>query len=344
MILYRGFCESLEGLSGTSFARAVGISRRTMGRWRKRNGCLEDRSPQPKERPRTTSLFDFVSVYGAYRRFQGEIGGRVIETLTGVSHATADRILAPFREPRPEDYVEPRTTVSFLAPGVAYSIDGVTFKTAHGFKVEPAAVQDECSRCRLGLLVAPTLDEASVERFLEEIFILYGPPLVFKADHGAPFYHSHRFRAFLLSWGVLLLPSPPHWPQYNGKKERAIWELECHVRRTPGWPFITARELYRAFGHVMMSLNHEFPRPILGGKTSHRILTETPRPTIRRAELRKEVDDWGQAIHEVCPNLRGGEPLYARWAITCALINRGLLKIEGPKLLPFFKSQLGQRL
>lgn len=344
MILYERFCEKLEGLSAASFSGAVGVDRKTLYRWARRDGQLADRPTSPGHAPHTTGLLPFIALVGAYQQYHGEIGGRTMEAITGVPHATADRMVSAWREKRPDAYVEPRTKVTVLAPGVLYSSDGSPLKTGYGLTVHLFPILDECSWYRLGLLLLPQPSEEAVERLADETFIEDGPPLVFKADHGSEYFHCKRFSEFLRSWGVLALPTPPHYPKYNGRKEHGHWEFECHVRRTPGWPFLTPPELRHAFGRVMMLLNHEFPRPILGGQTSRDVFLHRPRPRIDRAELRQEVEAWGRKIHEVYPNLKGGEPAYQRRAISCALLNHRLIKIEGPKLSPFFETLLGQKL
>lgn len=48
----------------------------------------------------------------------------------------------------------------------------------------------------------------------------HGAPLVFKADNG-PAFRSERFERLLDEYGVELLPSPPHCPEYNGSCEAA---------------------------------------------------------------------------------------------------------------------------
>ncbi len=344
MILYQRFCEKLEGLCAVSFSAAVGVDRKTLRRWEGSEGRLEDRPSRPGSAPHTTGLLPFIALVGAYQHYHGEIGGRTMETLTGVPHATADRIVSAWREKRPEAIVEPRTKVTILAPGVLYSSDGTPLKAGYGLTVHLFPVMDEASAYRLALLLLPQPSEEAIERLLEEVFIEDGPPLAFKADHGSEYFHSKRFHTFLESWNVLALPNPGHYPKFNGRKEHGHWEFECHVRRTPGWPFLTKVEARQTFGRVMMLLNHEFPRPILGGKTSGNVFRQIPRPRIDRTELRQEVEAWGRKIHEVYPDLKGGEPAYERRAISCALLRHRLIKIEGPKLSPFFDTLLGQRL
>ncbi len=59
-------------------------------------------------------------------------------------------------------------------------------------------------------------------------FLLHGPPLVIKADHGSPFV-SQGVANLLNRWRVILLLSPPRRPQYNGGVEAANGSLKTRT-------------------------------------------------------------------------------------------------------------------
>jgi transposase InsO family protein len=68
--------------------------------------------------------------------------------------------------------------------------------------------------------------------------VLFGPPLVIKADNGSPFI-SQVVRDLLHQWGVVLLLSPVRRPQYNGSIEAANGPMKIrteHVAALAGRP------------------------------------------------------------------------------------------------------------
>lgn len=63
---------------------------------------------------------------------------------------------------------------------------------------------------------------------LKTLFARHGAPLVIKTDNGGHF-RAEAVEAFLRSQGVLLLPSPPYYPQYNGAIEAGMGSIEGHA-------------------------------------------------------------------------------------------------------------------
>jgi transposase InsO family protein len=70
------------------------------------------------------------------------------------------------------------------------------------------------------LLALPCPDESAetVVAALTSLFLQYGAPLVMKTDNG-PAFGSEALAALLSRHRVIWLPSPPHYPQYNGACE-----------------------------------------------------------------------------------------------------------------------------
>jgi transposase InsO family protein len=74
----------------------------------------------------------------------------------------------------------------------------------------------------------PTAEETIAA--LEPLLVGHGAPLVLKTDNG-PAFCAAATLAFLASWHVLPLFSPPYTPQYNGAIEAGIGSLKTRTER-----------------------------------------------------------------------------------------------------------------
>jgi transposase InsO family protein len=92
------------------------------------------------------------------------------------------------------------------------------------------AVRDLASHQQL--LWLPVLDMTADTTIaaLRMLFVLHGAPLVLKADNG-PAFIADATKEFLLPFGVNLLFSPPHTPEYNGSIEAGIGSLKTRTER-----------------------------------------------------------------------------------------------------------------
>ena len=81
------------------------------------------------------------------------------------------------------------------------------------------------------LMALPTRDQTAqtVRHAMLSLFAAYGRPLLLKSDNGSAF-KAGESRDFLAEHGVLLLPSPPRTPTYNGACEAGIGSIKtrCH--------------------------------------------------------------------------------------------------------------------
>ena len=81
------------------------------------------------------------------------------------------------------------------------------------------SVEDLASRTTLLWCPVNHEDAATVIAHLAELFTRHGAPLLLKCDNGSAF-RAEALKAFLASWLVAALYSPPRRPQYNGACER----------------------------------------------------------------------------------------------------------------------------
>ena len=90
------------------------------------------------------------------------------------------------------------------------------------------AVRDLASGYQLAFDPVPDESAEQVVGVLVLLFLLYGPPLVIKADNGGAF-DNELVRTMLTQWAVVLLLSPVRRPQYNGSVEAAHGPLKIHT-------------------------------------------------------------------------------------------------------------------
>ncbi len=346
MILKNAVDEAGIGTPIRTFVSAVGLDRKTLWNWRDRQdrgSGLADRPPVPLRRPHAVSPDDRENVIAAYEESHRTYGGRTLEVATGIPHATCDRIIASVRETREVPVQEPPAHVEILAPLVILSADSARVEDWAGIGRRFMTFEDEMSRLKLRLLFQPSIRGWTVRRALEDIFDHVGVPLLFKTDRGREF-KGRAVQNLLDAYGVLWFAGPPYYPQFNGKNERSHAEFLRFVENDPAWPCVTGPALRGLFVKALVHLNTERPRLVLDGNTSAEAFRAKDPPNIDRRQFNEEVYEYGRKLREVYPDLKGGVHPYRRWAIACALIARGLAKIEGEKVSTFIEPVLGKKL
>ncbi len=101
------------------------------------------------------------------------------------------------------------------------------------------SIRDLASHCQLAWCPVRGQTADDVLPVLQELFALYGPPLVLKHDNGSAFLASVTQQA-LIDALVAQLFSPPGQPQYNGAVERGngVLKTYTHLRaQAVGHPF-----------------------------------------------------------------------------------------------------------
>jgi len=93
------------------------------------------------------------------------------------------------------------------------------------------AVRDLASHQQLLWLPVLDMTAETTIKALKILFVLHGgAPLVLKADNG-PAFVADATKEFLLPFGLNLLFSPPHTPEYNGSIEAGIGSLKTRTER-----------------------------------------------------------------------------------------------------------------
>ena len=92
------------------------------------------------------------------------------------------------------------------------------------------AVRDLASHQQLLWLPVHDMTADTAIEALRSLLVMHGAPLVLKADNGSAFI-AEATRDFLLPFGLNLLFSPPHTPEYNGSIEAGIGSLKTRTER-----------------------------------------------------------------------------------------------------------------
>jgi transposase InsO family protein len=191
------------------------------------------------------------------------------ERLGKYCPSTISKVIEDLKEKPDDPQVKVRYEIT--APGVLWSEDGTGFKE-RGKKKELLALQDECSRFKLNHRLVPGPANAKhVYSYLKDAFEKYGPPLVIKHDGGKIFHEEDVMKLFK-KYGVVDITSPPHYPQYNGKKERSFRDIKSFERSMRRMS--TGTTLSQRIDAAVNDLNYCRPRPILGKRTAWEVYSD----------------------------------------------------------------------
>ena len=214
---------------------------------------------------------------------------------------------------------------SMTSPGVMWAEDGAAFRDL-GKKRELLVVQDECSRFKLAHRLAPgPASGKDVLALLAQVASRHELPLVLKRDGGSIF-DERQVMVWLDAHDVVVLTSPPGYPQYNGKKERSFRDVRGYERALlAADPRSTLSE---RIDRAIHDLNEDRPRPVLGGRTAREAQSAPRRALPSRAEFRKEVESTEQKLLARAAS-RHERDAARRQAVLKVLSNYRLMKWRG---------------
>lgn len=181
-----------------------------------------------------------------YRRFAGSLSRRELAGLV---------------QDERRDQIAHMKRIDWLWSGLAWSCDA----TEYG-QHQLIPVLDLHSRYRFQPLVSDRLDGRQIASHLGKLFRQHGPPLFLKRDNGSVF-NGEAVDEVLARFGVLPLNNPPHYPRYNGAKEKSIRDLKAALDRQfqPARPVPATLAL--AVELTVQELNHQ-SRRCLKGRTA----------------------------------------------------------------------------
>jgi hypothetical protein len=264
-----------------------------------------------------------------YQAHYGQWGPSVLaawarrEGLGRWSPTTIAKVIADLRPDRPKP--PPPRRFEIAAPGVMWAEDGAAFRD-RGRKRELLVVQDECSRFKpVHMLAEGPATGQDVRSMLERAFAGHEPPLVLKRD-GGTIFDEQSVMDLLDRHNVVVVTSPSHYPQYNGKKERSFRDIrgyERALRRRHVALSLTAR-----VAAAMRDLNEERPRPVLRGRTAREVFEQDRRSLPDRKQFREEVEQRERELIADAAS-RHQRDAARRRAVEDVLSRYGLIKWNG---------------
>lgn len=275
------------GESAAAVAAALGVSERTVYKWRDRHRKqgkegLRDRSSRPKRCARVHSRCAVRRVCRLRRR---RLVAREIAETTGIPRSTVSRILRKrglerlrYLEPKPEVVRYERETPGELLhvdtkklgriERVGHRIHGDQSRRSRGagWEYAHAAVDDHSRLAYVEVLEDERKD--TVAAFLKRAAAWYrGHGVILErvmTDRG-PGYCSGAFAEACEELGVRHLKTKPYTPKTNGKVERFIQTLTR--KWAYGATYRTSDARTRALPKWLHHYNHDRPHQGIGGLT-----------------------------------------------------------------------------
>jgi transposase InsO family protein len=251
-------------------------------RWRNRQrlNLPVCQSPGPKK----TVPLNAAEFYPLLRQLRH---GRVRTQGTGelyqqFAEAISRRQLAGLVQDYRQDQIATMKRIDWLWSGLAWSCDATEYA---GHQIIP--VLDLHSRYRFQPLVSDRLDGRQIATHLEKLFCRHGPPLFLKRDNGSVF-NCQAVDDVLARFGVLPLNNPPHFPRYNGAKEKSIRDLKAALDQRLQPSRMAPPELTLTVEVTVHDLNHR-PRRCLKGRTACAVFHDAAQRLRWQPRQRKEI-------------------------------------------------------
>jgi transposase InsO family protein len=195
------------------------------------------------------------------------------------------------------------------------------------------AVRDLASHQQLLWLPVLDMTAETTIKALGMLFVLHGgAPLVLKADNG-PAFVAGATKEFLLPFGVNLLFSPPHTPEYNGSIEAGIGSLktrtERYATRADHPAYWTSDDVAAAQSEANATAR---PRGEAGPTPDQLWQTRRPITVAERVRFQEAVLWQRQVLGEMecLPTME--ERRMQREAIRCALVEHSILLFSRRKI------------
>ena len=210
-------------------ARLVGVSPRTLRCWRR---SRKDWRSGPRMRGRGVRRLDFQTrtrILELLKLLGPRVGMPTLRPLVpDVPRSALRDMLHRFRDV--QLYFEDRRNyvLEWTRPGAVWAMDHKDRLTApiDGRYPHALAQRDLGANHQIDWLPVDSKEAEETDRALEARYRELGPPLVQKADGG---FTAKSTRELVKRWGVFLLLSPPHLPNYNGSIEAGICSMTART-------------------------------------------------------------------------------------------------------------------
>lgn len=325
-----------HGLGIVEVATRLGLSRRTMSQWRSRwmSDLLQSR---PRGRPWVRSsrvgrneVLRFINEHGPC------VGLPALRAAFPDMRRSelADR-LAHYRTVCRRLFRQSMGRLAWLRVGAVWAMDFVKApELVDGRYPVLLSIEDLTSRYTLLWCPVNHEDAATVMAKLAELFAHHGAPLLLKFDNGSAFL-AEETKAFLRSWQVCALYSPPRRPQYNGACERNNGCLKAQTRHAATlaahadwWSSRDTDAARTTLNRIVRPWGHTGPTPDQRWSTREP-LSEEERTSLRtlvtanEREVRLEMNHPLDAVLD-----HYGQAAVDRIATQRALIRQGLLNLS----------------
>ena len=268
--------------------RRYDLSRSKILRWQAnvRHGDPPIRPPGPKKLPLpdATVLDQQIAALPHGQQRTGGTAALYAAWRMFISRDLLNRLVAAQRRNLHREERDRLQLLSWQYPGTVWAMD-----EAEMAGIRWLLVTDLASRYRFDLLLADDLPASRVVDHLETLFREYTPPLALKRDNGSNLA-NHKVNAFLATWNVHDLTSPPYCPRYNGAVEYAQREIKLVAKILHEMHGLPLREALALAPQVINARS----RPCLHGATANEVF-HTPKTALAWAfttEMRKETKRW----------------------------------------------------
>jgi hypothetical protein len=272
-------------LSYGCLAQQVGLSYRTLMRWKQRIADGKDavgkRGPKKVEPLDLTALKKQISDLNHGRKCSRGTGRLRGAHADSISRRQLDELV---RQVRSDATADPCRVV-WLKPDLSWAMDGLEYRDCH-----VQNVQDLCSRYKFAPLTSaaqPCGEE--IAGHLARHFVRFGPPLFIKRDNAGKLNHA-AVDDLLAEHMVIPINSPCYTPSYNGAIEHSQGELKTWLRQWAHTAAATNRELAFQVDTAANERNHR-PRRSLSGKNACRAYFSSSRLRCSKRQ-RKEAYNW----------------------------------------------------
>ena len=258
-------------ISYASLAQQMGLSYRTLMRWKKR--ICDGQTAVWKRGPKKVNPLNLSELK---ERIKGLDHGRKRSRCTGVLYGSYKRIIsrrefnemiADVRRDRNRQAAASKNRLIWRQPNLVWALDG--FEYAAGFtggKMHVQNLQDLCSRYKLPPLTTMSLPcGEEVAGHLDHHFTRFGPPLFIKRDNGGNLNHL-GVNQLLEEAMVIPINSPVESAPYNGAIEHSQGEIKGFLNK---WKDKAGNDggFCLLVEIAAQDLNHK-PRRSLGGRTA----------------------------------------------------------------------------
>jgi hypothetical protein len=274
--------------------REAGVSPSSLMRWKTRHERGESLVTSPG--PRKTEPLDLAALnadlaelaYGPrrtggtgdlYEHYRSQLSRRRLRELVAEAHA------AVWREREGG-----KQRIFWQAPRLIWAVDDVMIGHTGNGRLYCNHIQDLSSRYKMppALTECHVMAGEQVAERLDDLFDVYGPPLVLKRDNGSNLDCEPVDKVLGRHW-VVPLNSPRHYPPYNGGIEKAQRDYKEALEKTGDGDHLELKERLVRSQLAICTLNEQFRRSLHGHSADWAFETGITRQREYNARHRKEA-------------------------------------------------------